>query len=227
MQRERPLQSTFSLVSLSFLLHLLCTPNNPAQSLLLCPWRLATFSPACLFLACRCKPHPPLPFLCLAGALFIMLLLNILQPIAPKELVCYNMKIWPHLAKVAGNKHLTRGWADGASNSNLLPAPCWFAVLAGSARFPLPVVSQRRKSAERFISMPLPSSLLEHQIYWYWPLAEIKRVDPWAARAKFKPIKEHFTNQQGKARAVSQAGPAKLKSFALYQNLFTGQTEPK
>lgn len=170
---------------------------------------------------------PPLPLLFLAGALFIMLLLNILQPIAPKELVCYNMKIWPHLAKVTGNKHLTRGWADGASNSNLLPAPCWFAVLAGSARFPLPVVSRRRKSAERFISMPLPSSLLEHQIYWYWPLAEIKRVDPWAARAKFKPIKEHFTNQQGKARAVSQAGPAKLKSFALYQNLFTGQTEPK
>lgn len=135
MQRERPLQSPFLFVSLSFLLHLLCTPNNPAQSLLLCPWRLATFSPACLFLACWCSPPPlPLP----SRALFIMLLLNILQPIAPKELVCYNMKIWPHLAKVTGNKHLTRGWADGASNSNLLPAPCWFAVLAGVISLPPP-----------------------------------------------------------------------------------------
>ena len=82
--------------------------------------------------------QPPPPFLFLAGALFIMLLLNILQPIAPKELVCYNMKIWPHLAKVTGNKHLTRGWADGASNSNLLPAPCWFAVLAGVISLPPP-----------------------------------------------------------------------------------------
>ena len=158
---------------------------------------------------------------------FIMLLLNILQPIVPKELVCLNMKIWPHLAEVMGNKHLTRGCSDRASNSNLLLAPCWFAVLPGSARFLLPVVSSSQKSVEHFISMPLPFSLPQHQIYWYWPFAEIKRVDPWAARAKFKPIKEHFTNQQGKTRAVSQPGLVKLKSFALYQNLFAGQTVPK
>lgn len=155
---------------------------------------------------------------------FIMLLLNILQPIGPKELVCYNMKIWPHLAEVTGNKHLTRGCADRASNSNLLLAP---VMLPGSACFLLPVVSSSQKSVEPFISMPMPSSLLQHLIYWYWPFAEIKRVDPWAPRAKFKPIKEHFTNQRGWAWAVSQAGPVKLKSFALYQNLFTVQTVHK
>lgn len=141
---------------------------------------------------------------------FIMQLLNILQPIVPKELVCYNMKIWPHLAEVMGNKHLTRGWADRASNSNFLLASCWFTVLPGSACFPLPVVSSSQKSVDHFISRPVPPSL-SIQIYWYWPFAEIKRVDPWAARAKFKPIKEHFTNQQVKARSVSQAGLVKLK----------------
>lgn len=158
---------------------------------------------------------------------FIMLLLNILLPIAPKELVCYNMKIWPHLVEVMGNKHLTRGWTNGSSNSNLLLAPSWLVVLPGSARFPLPVVSYSPKSGAHFISMPTPPSPHQHQIYWYWPFAEIKRADPWAVRAKFKPIKEHFTNQQGKAGAVSQTGLLKLKSFALYQNLFTGQTVPK
>lgn len=153
MQQERPLQSKSSFISLSFLLHLLCTANNLAQSLLLCPLRLATY-PGLSLLTCWYNP-----LLFLSGH-FIMLLLNILQPIVPKELVRYNMKIWPHLAEVMGNKHLTRGWADGASNSNLLLAPCWFAVLPGSARFPLPVVSWSQKSVEHFISMPLASSFL-------------------------------------------------------------------
>lgn len=149
---------------------------------------------------------------------FIMQLLNIQQLNVPKELVCFNMKIWPHLAEVMGNKHLTRGWADRASNSNFLSAPCWFAVLPGSACFPpstltpLPPCGQffsRRVWSVLFpwLCLPLVSSI---QIYWYWPFAEIKRVDPWAASAKFKPIKEHFTNQQVKARAVSQAVPVKL-----------------
>ena len=60
------------------------------------------------------------------------------------------MKIWPHLTKVTGNKHLTRRWADGSSNSNLLLAPCRSAVLLGSARFLLPGVTARQSSAERF-----------------------------------------------------------------------------
>lgn len=145
-----------------------------------------------------------------------MLLLNILQPTLPKELVCYNMKIWPHLAEVTGNKHLTRGWADRASISNLLLAPRWFLVLPGSACFP---PSQRSARARRVWSILFqclwPSPFSSIPIYWYWPFVEIKRVDPWAGRAKFKPIKENFTNKPGKARAVSQAGLVKLKSLAL------------
>lgn len=197
-KKKKPKQSRFSFISLSFFLHLLYIAHNLAQSLLLCsiplPVRLSSLA----------YTTPPLPV-----EHFIMQLLNILQPIVPKELVCYNMKIWPHLAEVMGNKHLTRGWADRASNSNFLLASCWFAVLPGSACFPLPVVSSSQKSVEHFISRPVPPSL-SIQIYWYWPFAEIKRVDPWAARAKFKPIKEHFTNQQVKARSVSQAGLVKL-----------------
>lgn len=187
MQQERLLQSRFSFISLSFLLHLLCTANNLTQSLLFCPLKAHYLSPLVF-------PHHTADFLL---GHFIMLFLNILQPIVPKELVCYNMKIWPHLTEVMGNKYLTRGCSDRASNSNLLLPPCWFVVLPGSARFLLPVVSSSQKSMEDFISMSLPSLLLQHQIYWYWPFAEIKRVDPWAARAKFKPIKQPFTNQQG------------------------------
>lgn len=106
------------------------------------------------------SPHSLMqPLLFLLGH-FIILLLNILQPIVPKELVCDNMKIWPHLAEVVGNKHLTRGWADGASNSNLLWAPCWFGVLPGSARFPLPVVSTSQKiSFFLFLCLPPLSSI--------------------------------------------------------------------
>lgn len=166
---------------------------------------------------------------------FILQLLNIQQPNVPKELVCFNMKIWPHLAEVMGNKHLTRGWADRASNSNFLSAPCWFAVLPGSAHFPHPhhhpsslwsVFRQKKVKSILFpcLCLALVSSI---QIYWYWPFAEIKHVDPWAVSAKFKPIKEHFTNQQVKARAVSQAGPVKLESFALYQTVFAGAAPSK
>lgn len=95
---------------------------------------------------------------------FIMLLFNILQPSVLQELVGYNMKIWPHFAEVVGNKHLTRGWADRASNSNLLWAPCWFSVLPGSAGFSLhwslhcilfPCLSLLSPIASRFIDIDL------------------------------------------------------------------------
>lgn len=173
------------------------------------------FSPPALSLKTGCLSHLVLLYLLIQPLLFfwghfIMPLLNIFRPIVPKELVCHNIKIWPHLAEVVGNKRLTRGQTDRASNSNLLLAPCWLVVLPRSARFPLPVVSWNQTMEEHFISVP-PSSLLLNQIYWYWPFAEIKRADPWATRAKFRPIKEHFTNQQGKAGAVSPAGPVKLK----------------
>lgn len=49
MQRERPLQSRFSFISLSFFLHLLCTANNLAQSLLLRLLRLTTYPGSSLF----------------------------------------------------------------------------------------------------------------------------------------------------------------------------------
>lgn len=49
-----PLQSTFFFLSLSFLLHLLCTINNLAQSLPLCPWTFTAYP--CLSLrACWCS----------------------------------------------------------------------------------------------------------------------------------------------------------------------------
>lgn len=147
MHQERPLQSRFSFISLSFFLHLLWTANNPAQSLLLPPHKAH-------YLFQHASSHLVIqPLLFLSGH-FIMLLLNMLQPIVPKELVYYNMKIRPHLAEVVGNKHLTRGWADRASNSNLLPGPCWFVVLPGSVRSPLPVVSSGQKKVGFFIFMP-------------------------------------------------------------------------
>lgn len=48
------------------------------------------------------------------------------------------------------------------------------------------------------ISFPVPLSHFPFfsWIYWCWPFAEIKLANPQAARAKFKPIKDNFTNQQ-------------------------------
>lgn len=120
---------------------------------------------------------------------FIDLLLNVLQSFVVKQLLCHNMKIWPHLAEITCNKHLTRG---RASISNLLPCSGVgkvTAILPPGGHFP------------PFLFPPLCLAPLSEpsDLYWYWPFAEIKHADPRAMRAKIKPINQHFTNQRGEA----------------------------
>lgn len=65
------------------------------------------------------------------------------------------------------------------------------------------------------ISFPVPLSHFPFfsWIYWCWPFAEIKLANPQAARAKFKPIKDNFTNQQLRERVI-------LPCQGHYDNLF-------
>lgn len=206
---RKAFQSRLHFISLSAHPHLFHSANNLLYSLFcFAPLNWPPVPYLYLPLSTSCSPLSH----CLSVH-FIVPLLNILLPIVPKELVCYNMKIWTHLAEVIGNKQLTRGWTDRAWNSNLLPRPL-LVCGSGQGRLCSSLASWwsgKGKRLQRLLLSPLHLSLSQQWIYWYWPFAEIKRVDPKVARAKFKPIKEHLTDQPGKGWQSSRMALVNLK----------------
>lgn len=86
-----------------------------------------------------------------------------------KLLVSYNLKIWPCLIEVSGNKQLTRRRVGVAWNFNLI------------LNLYFPWHLRRQFSPSSFSYQVLCGireywghSHLKHQVYWYWPLVESK-----------------------------------------------------